>query len=66
MIIASGLALGLGVVVAGIVASGPQKETVTRTVTETTTVGHASAVEQTLRRLQRLARPGGEPLLPLP
>jgi hypothetical protein len=72
LIIASGLALGLGVVVAVIVASGPQKETVTTTVptttttvTATTTVSQASAFDRALRRLQRLARPGGGPL-PLP
>jgi len=72
LIIASGLALGLGVVVAVIIASGPQKETVTSTLPTTTTVTATttvspppSAVERALRRLQRLARPGGVPL-PLP
>ena len=72
LIIASALALGLGVVVAVIVASGPQKETVTSTFPTTTTVTATTTVsptpgpvERALRRLQRLARPGGGPL-PLP
>jgi hypothetical protein len=58
--------------VAVIVVSGPQKETVTSTVPTTTTVTATttvsqppSAIERALRRLQRLARPGGGPL-PLP
>ena len=80
LIIASGFALGLGVVVAVFVASGPQKETITKTtttesvstfpttitVTTTRTISQVpDAVERALRRLRRLAGPGGGPL-PLP
>ena len=69
LIIASGLALGLGIVVAVIVASGPRKETITTTrpttITVTKTVHAPNSVERLLRRVRRLAGPGGVPL-PLP
>ena len=73
LIIASGVALGLGIVVAVIVASGPQKETITKTVPTTTTVAATrtvdqvpNSVERLLHRLQRLAGPGGGFPFPLP
>ena len=75
LVVAAGLALGLGIVVAVFVTSGPQRQTITKTTTAVSTLPVTTTVtatrlapdpvEQALRRLRRLAGPDGGPL-PLP